>query len=85
MSILQRLPLALLLILLFFGSVGHALLPADGPNHLQSESDCVFHQGVNAPESLQLTLNKSGILPPFAITATCAFDLTFRIPHPPTF
>ena len=81
---LRRLTLGFLLILLLFGVAGHLLAPAGGMQHIQSESTCAFHLGINLPGWLQTAWNFVGISPEPVHDNACAFYLILKISHPPS-
>lgn len=85
MKFLQRISLTLLLILFLLGAVGHALLPAGDLYHVQAETNCAFHHGINLPVVLQASINTVDMTLASIPDTTCAFALAFRIPRPPTF
>ena len=85
MSALQRLSLALLLALLLIGIAGHVFPSASGIHHIPSESTCPIHHGMNFPENLQSSWDKSSIPHEPPQDDSCALDLVLNIPHPPTF
>ena len=80
----RRLLLVFLLTLLVIGFAGHVLTPVNGTHHVQSESTCAFHQGVNLPARLQTAWNDVGISPEPIRDHACALNLILKISHPPS-
>jgi hypothetical protein len=81
---LQRLSLAILLVLVVFGFAGHLLAPAGGIHHPAPESACVFHAGCLAPVFQVSGAIKLPDLPISSQATARALCVTAKIPHPPT-
>ena len=81
----RRLLLLFLLTLLVIGFAGHVLVPVSDTHHVQSESTCAFHQGINLPARLQTSWNVGRISPASAHDHACALNLVLKISHPPSF
>lgn len=80
----RRFLLVFLLTLLVVGFAGHVLAPVSGMHHVQSESTCAFHQGVNLPVRLQTAWNVVGNSPEPVQDNARALDLILKISHPPS-
>ncbi len=81
---LQRLILAILLVLVVFGLAGHLLAPAAGIHQAVSEATCAFHVGCLAPVFPASDAIKPRDLPILSQGAARALCMTTKIPHPPT-
>ena len=84
MIMARRALLVFLLMLLVIGFAGHLLALVSDTHHVQSESTCAFHQGLNLPARLQTAWNDVGISPEPIRDHACALNLILQISHPPS-
>ena len=80
----RRLLLVVLLTLLVIGFTGHVFAIVSAMHHVQSESTCAFHQGINLPARLQTARSILSISPEPVHDNACALELSLKISHPPS-
>ena len=83
-DLLRRLSILLLVLLLAMGVAEHVLLTPVGTSHAAQEASCPIHGGIVQSERTQLLLHLTVQLRRETQDSTSAFDLSAKIPHPPT-
>lgn len=81
----QRLIFTLLLFSLLIGAASHWFLSADNTSHAIQESNCSIHSAAAQSEKAQPFTRKPAIAIGEQQDNTCAFNLSAKISHPPTF
>ncbi|MDO9302761.1 MAG: hypothetical protein Q7T89_15350 [Anaerolineales bacterium] len=84
-DLIRRLSLVLLLFLLLAGAAGHLFLSAENTSHAAQEANCSIHSGMAQPEKAQPFTLKPTVTIGETQDGTCAFNLSAKISHPPTF
>jgi len=84
MNSLQRLILAVLLVLVMFGFAGHLSTSANTLYHATPESTCALHAGFLAPVLLSFFLVLARDLSIITLNISQALRVLAKIPPPPT-